>query len=107
MDMENQQHADTDLRDKVHTTEGIAALLREYYKDLYNLPSPQSDKDKATEKKAIQVYLRNSGLSQIPEDDLSELDKPISTAEVTMVMAQMQLGKAPGPFYIIGLMEAC
>lgn len=43
---------------KIHTTEGIDALFRDYYKDLYNLPSPQSETDRATEKKAIQDYLQ-------------------------------------------------
>lgn len=82
---------------RVHTVEGFAALFQEYYTTLYNLPSPQSERERSAEQKAILEYLRKSGLPQISEDELSELDRPITADEVTLAMAQMQLGKAPGP----------
>lgn len=84
-----------ETHNKVHDTEDIADLFREYYTSLYNLLRPTSEEEKSTERKTIQDYLRKSGLPHLSEEELTDLEKPISA--VALAMAQMQLSKAPGP----------
>lgn len=81
---------------KVHETEKLADIFRQYYTSLYNLPKSHSFEEEPSRKRAIQDYISRSGLLHIPEEDLADLDRPISAEEVTVAIAELKSGKAPG-----------
>lgn len=83
---------------KVYDTEKLADIFRQYYISLYNLPHPHSSKEKSSKKKVIQEYISRSGLPHIADEDLADLDKPLSADEVTAAIAQSAgLGRLLSP----------
>lgn len=61
---------------KAHATERIADIFRQYYASLYNLP--QSTREVSSRRLAIREYLQRSGVPRISDDDLTNLDEPLS-----------------------------
>lgn len=71
----------------------IARKFQEYYECLYAIGS----KEEVEQKRAkIKAYLRESGLEKITEEQISQLEAPISEEEIKTIK-ETPMGKSPGP----------
>lgn len=80
-----------------HATEKIADIFQQYYVSLYNLSHPTSAMEESSRMVAIQEYIQHSGLPCISDEDLTNLDKPLTAEEVALAIAHMKPGTVPVP----------
>lgn len=75
----------------------IAAWFRDYYADLYNLDANITPDAKVTRLTKICDYLSINGLPPLTENQQTDLDSPITTAEIESTIKSLPNGKSPGP----------
>uniref|UniRef100_A0A8C5LYI8 Reverse transcriptase domain-containing protein n=1 Tax=Leptobrachium leishanense TaxID=445787 RepID=A0A8C5LYI8_9ANUR len=75
----------------------IMTALRDYYKQLYSLPGPQTDKTRQTLLEQIQTYHSKHTTRKLSEIDAALLEEPITEGELSIALKSSQTGKSPGP----------
>lgn len=77
-----------------HKSVEIAKTFKEYYASLYDIGT----KDEVEQKRVkIKTYLRESGLKKITEEQINQLETPITEEEITKTIRETPMGKSPGP----------
>lgn len=91
-------HSITDAKgQKIVSNDQIADQFVHYYTQLYNLhpTNPQTDNTQRT--KSIRDFLTQYSPEPLSIEAATDLEQPISSAEIDMVLKQLKPGKSPGP----------
>lgn len=91
-------HSITDpTGNRLVSNDQIAGQFVNYYSQLYNLHPHDTQKVDNHRRKAIQDFLSNYCPQHIPIDEANNLERPITPAELDVVLKQLKPGKSPGP----------
>lgn len=91
-------HIQTQQDTSLFKNEDIAHEFEQYYKNLYNLRTPNSNPEQASRRtEAIKSFLNQYGPQPISQTQAEELEQPLSTKELQTAIRQMKPGKSPGP----------
>ncbi|KAM9330707.1 annexin A1 [Gastrophryne carolinensis] len=72
----------------------IADLFRRFYLTLYNLPVQQGKRDVEG---SMEAYLMDSGMPSLSEEEVEQLEAPITVMELQKAIKASKPGRTPGP----------
>lgn len=79
----------------VFTTKGIAEEFRKYYEALYTVG--QKGHLEQTKDRRVEEFLSEAGLTKLAEGDRTDMDRPITEAEIYSALKDSPAGKSPCP----------
>ena len=84
-------HINSPKKHRVTKPNDITKEFQEYYNSLYNIQS------KPPTREQIDLYLTESAIPRLSEEDRQKLDDVITEEEIKVAVSIMKRGKAPGP----------
>lgn len=75
----------------------ISKTFHTYYSRLYTINKQQGSREKEKNREEIRKYIEETALPRFSEETIKDLQKEISSEEIQQAIAELVLGKSPGP----------